>query len=120
MVYSGRCTTCAADGGEEPLLSYYHGETSRTLYTRQKEHFTGLMRRKENNPLFKHSELHHQDSQPSFEFKAEKFFNDPCSKAIYEGVCINRSVSTEGFLMNSRAEYKQGEVARVTIERGFN
>jgi hypothetical protein len=119
MVYSGQCTTCVTDGGEEPLLALYHGETSRTLYTRQKEHFSGLERRKENNALFKHSELHHPDSQPSFQFKAERFFADPCSKAIFEGVSINRSASTEGYLMNSKAEYKQGEVARVTVERGL-
>jgi hypothetical protein len=120
MVYSGQCTTCAKDGGEDPLLAYYHGETSRTLYTRQREHFSGLAAKKENNPLLKHTELYHPDTPPSFEFRAEKFFTDPCSKSIYEGVSINRSASTEGYLLNSKAEYKQGEVARVTIQRGLD
>jgi hypothetical protein len=35
-------------------------------------------------------------------------------------VSINRSASTEGYLLNSKAEYKQGEVARVTIQRGLD
>ena len=38
---------------------------------------------------------------------------------IYEGVSINHSPSAEGYLMNSKAEYQQGEVARVVLVRGL-
>ena len=55
------------------------------------------------NSMFKHMQLHHQDQQPQFVFKAEKFFKDVCSDQIFEGVCINNSPSTHGYLMNSRA-----------------
>lgn len=51
------------------MESWYHGETSRTLYTRQLEHFAGLQGRKENNDLHKHQELHHPDTNPEFEFR---------------------------------------------------
>jgi hypothetical protein len=99
--------------------SWYHGETSRTLYTRQLEHFAGLQGRKESNALHKHQELHHPDTSPAFEFRPEKYFPDPMSKQIFEGVSINNSPSSPGHLMNSKAEYRQGEVARVVLVRGL-
>ena len=45
-------------------------------------------------------------------FQAQKFFPDATSAQIYEGVWINHSPSAEGYLMNSKAEYQLGEVAR--------
>ena len=54
-----------------------------------------------------------------FVFEAEKFFKDAVSHQIYEGVCINNSPSTPGYLMNSRAEFEQGSVARVVVTHGM-
>ena len=51
--------------------------------------------------------------------KAEKFFNEPVSQKIFEGCSINHYTSSPGFLMNSKAEFRQGEVARVVIVRGL-
>ena len=118
MVYSCSCLTCKL--AEEEKESWYHGRSARTLYTRQGEHITGFESRKPDNALFKHSQLHHPGEIPEFQFQAEKFFPDPTSAQIYEGVSINHSPSTEGYLMNSKAEYQQGEVARVVIVRGLN
>ena len=56
---------------------------------------------------------------PEFQFQAEKFFPDATSAQIYEGISINHSPSSEGYLMNSKAEYQQGEVARVVVVRGL-
>ena len=81
MVYHGQCTTCKEQGmGDgDPVLSYYHGRTSRCLYTRQKEHLAGLVAKKEDNALWKHQELHHPDRECSFVFEAERFFNEASS-----------------------------------------
>ena len=87
--------------------------------TRQKEHLAGLMAKKEDNALWKHQELHHPDRECSFVFEAERFFNEASSHQIYEGVCINSSSSNPGYLMNSRAEYDQGAVARVVVASGL-
>ena len=57
---------------------------------------------------------------PEFQFQAEKFFSDATSAQIFEGVSINHTPSDEGFLMNSKSEYQQGEVARVVVVRGLN
>ena len=107
------------EGEEGGIQSWYHGESSRSLYTRQKEHFKGLEKRKEDNPLWKHQEIHHPTEEPKYKFQAEKFFATPMEKAIFEGVSINNSPSTPGHLMNSKAEYKQGQVARVVLVRGL-
>ena len=122
QVYSCHCVTCEELEGEgdQKWESWYHGKTSRTLYSRQLEHLKGLAGRKENNALFKHKELHHPDTNPTFKFQPEKSFRDPVSKQIYEGVSINNAPSSPGLLMNSKSEYKQGEVARVVLVRGLS
>ena len=71
-----------------------------------------------NKPLYKHQTNHH-DARPQFEFRAEKFFGNAMEQGIYEGVSINHSPSSPGLLMNSRAEFRQGEVARVVLVRGL-
>ena len=43
---------------------------------------------------------------------------DP-TKRLARANAINNSPSTEGYLMNSKAEYQQGEVARVVMVRGL-
>ena len=48
-----------------------------------------------------------------------KSSSDATSAQIYEGVSINHTPSAEGYLMNSKAEYQQGEVARVFVVRGL-
>ena len=64
-------------------------------------------------------QLFHPNQMPKFVFEAEKFFKDVASHQIYEGVCINNSQSTPGYLMNSRAEFEQGSVARVVVAHGL-
>ena len=53
------------------------------------------------------------------EIKNEKFFSNPMEKGIFEGILINHSPSSPGLLMNSKAEYRQREVATVVIVRGL-
>ena len=103
----------------EEKTSKYHGRSARTLYTRQSEHISGCEAGKSDNALYKHTQLFHEGVMPEFEFKAERFFSDATSAQIYEGVSINNTPSDEGYLMNSKAEYQQGEVARVVVMRGL-
>ena len=117
MVYKCNCLTCKQ--AVVSRESWYHGMSARTLYTRQGEHFAGYEARKTDNALFKHAQLHHPGENPVFQFEAEKFFPDATSAQIYEGVSINHTPSTEGYLMNSKAEYQQGEVARVVMVTGL-
>ena len=75
--------------------------------------------RKDHNALFKHQENHHNGDRPAYEFKSEEFFINSLEKGIFEGVYIDHSPSSPGLLMNSKAEYRQGEVRRVAIVRGL-
>ena len=117
MVYSCSCLSCKQ--AVEVKVSKYHGRSARTLYTRQSEHISGCMAGKVDNALFKHTQNFHQGVMPEFEFQAERFFSDATSAQIFEGVSINNTPSDEGYLMNSKAEYQQGEVARVVVMRGL-
>ena len=123
MVYNVQCMICKdiidPDRPDENIKCLYHGRTCRCLYTRQKEHNSGAEGRKEDNALYKHMQLFHPNQTPKFVFEAEKFFKDVASHQIYEGVCINNSKSTPGYLMNSRAEFEQGSVARVVVAHGL-
>lgn len=121
MVYNASCLTCRERGVREGevLASCYHGRTCRCLYSRQKEHFAGLAGQKEDNPLWKHKENFHPQEDNQIVIEAERFFQDTPSHQIFEGICINNSPSSPGMLMNSRAEYEQGAVARVVIARGL-
>ena len=121
MVYSCLCLTCKDRGEAEDreLVSMYHGRCNRVFYTRQGEHNKGLEKKKEENAMAKHKENFHPQEECKVSFKAEKFFKDVMSQQIFEGVSINNTPSTPGYLMNSRAEFEQGAVARVVVARGL-
>ena len=123
MVYGCECMICRENENpvktEERLKSMYHGRTCRCLYSRQREHNTGMVGKQQENAMHKHMELFHPNMEPRFVFGAEKFFRDASSHQIYEGICINNSPSTPGYLMNSRAEYEQGGVARLVVAHGL-
>ena len=123
MVYGCQCMICNEnenpDQPDETIKSWYHGRSCRCLYSRQREHNSGVEGQKEENAMHKHMEIHHPNEEPRFVFEAEKFFKDVSSHQIFEGVCINNSPSTPGYLMNSRAEYEQGGVARLVVAHGL-
>jgi hypothetical protein len=113
--YEQQCLLCLEEGN----VALYHGETSRTLYTRSREHANGLKKQKADNPMHKHMCNHHPGQRPAFSTKVTKFFSDPLTRQINEGVRINHSKSSLGFLMNSKSEFHQGAVPRVTVNRGL-
>ena len=63
--------------------------------------------------------MFHPNEECGFAFETDKFFKDAASHQIYEGVAINNSPSTPGYLMNSKSEFEQGQVARVVVEQGL-
>ena len=97
----------------------YSGESSRTFYTRTKEHLAGYATKKEDNPMLKHQLNFHPGVDPDYSMRVLQVFKDPLTRQINEGVRINSNRSTPGYLMNSKSEFRQGEVARVTVTRGL-
>ena len=113
--YEAQCMTCLQNKGK---ISLYHGETSRTLYTRSKEHLSQGAG-SEDKPLIKHSRIHHPEMEAIFDIKPVEFFKDPLTRQINEGVRINNSKSDDGYLINSKAEYRQGVVPRMAMISGL-
>ena len=115
--YEIQCLECNENGKK----SLYHGETSRTLYTRVKEHmYQGRDTTNETKPLLKHSMLHHSGRRVKFDIRRTGSFQDPLSRQINEGVRINNSTADPGYLMNSKSEFHQGQVPRIVIMNGLN
>jgi hypothetical protein len=111
--YEIQCIDCLNNN----KISLYHGETSRTLHTRAKEHFR---RSNENSVIAKHSTIHHPNQNPRFNIQPTGHFRDSLTRQINEGVRINNSRSDDGYLMNSKSEFHQGVVARVDITIGLD
>ena len=113
--YELECNICKLEG----KMAVYSGETSRTFYTRTKEHLSGFATKKEDNPMLKHQSNFHPGVDPNYSMRVLQVFKDPLTRQVNEGVRINNNRSTPGYLMNSKSEFRQGEVARVTVTRGL-
>ena len=117
--YEAQCKECEKDG----KISLYHGETSRTLYTRTTEHLRNERDQDsttEGRALLKHMAVFHPGEEPSFDIRAVGFFKEPLTRQINEGVRINNTKAHAGYLMNSKSEHRQGEVPRVIMTRGLH
>ena len=71
-------------------------------------------------PLLRHSMLHHSRRRVKFNIRKTGSFQDPLSRQINEGVRINNSTSDPGYLMNSKAEFHQGQIPIIVITSGLN
>ena len=78
-----------------------------------------MAKKDKDDAFYKHKELFHPSEECGFALVAHKLFKDAASHQIYEGVSISHSPSTPGYLMNSKAECEQGQVARVVVEQGL-
>ena len=70
MVYGCQCMKCDEndnpDRPDETIKSWYHGRSCRCLYSRQKEHNSGMEGQKDENAMHKHMELYHPNAEPRF------------------------------------------------------
>ena len=96
----------------------YIGETSKNLRTRSSGHVYKLLAKDQGSPLWKHATLFHRGRCDINMFTMDiiSIHRDPLTRQITEGVFIKNS---EHPLMNSRAEYKQPRVTRVTMARNL-
>ena len=114
--YTIKCETC----GRDNMKAVYHGETSRTLYSRLTEHAKALEKGQENNPPTKHKQTIHGGEDVEYVYEPDRFFKDPLTRQINGGIRINRSLRDASCtIMNSKAEFRQGMVSRVEIVSGL-
>ena len=111
------CSVCREDGKgpcDRQSVTYdvkcaecndiYIGETSRSEYTRGKEHMTSLAKKEERSALWKHYKEKHNREMQKFEMNVTgSYSNDAMLRQISEGVRIDQV--PEGSLMNSKNEW---------------
>ena len=102
--YKITCSECACE---------YHGETSRTMFCRGKEHLRGLTQRKKESVLWEHCESVHEGREVGFRMQATGYYRDPLSRQINEAVRIYNANN----VMNRRNEWRRTAVSRATYER---
>ena len=96
MTYEIKCTGCN---------NVYVGETSRSAYTRGKEHSKWLINKEERSALWKHCREKQGNKIQQFQMNVTGVFsNDAMLRQISEVVKIN-NVDEES-LMNSKNEWK--------------
>ena len=112
--YSGICTLCEEAG----VKSKYDGESGRSGYWRSKFHKEDIKKNNPNNAFSKHlNEFHgdHIKEHKVFKLKVESTHTKCLERQIKEGVAIKNSNADH--VMNSKAEYHQPAVRRVTTTR---
>ena len=84
-------------------------------------HKKEIIENKDSNAFAKHLQLHHPEriGDPSvFKLKVESTFSKPLERQVTEGIAItNSSSETSDLVMNSKSEYHQPAVQRVTTTR---
>ena len=124
IVYQISCMECAADraaAADSDLakcrLAIYTGQTSRTGYERGKEHFIGLQKKNENNPLFKHASESHDNKDVQFRMKVVKRHFSAMSRLIHESVVIEQNSKNSSIaVLNSCMEHSKYVIPRLTLD----
>ena len=113
-LYHGVCLECDKDG----IKSEYWGETSRSGYTRTLEHADDIKSKQERNAFHKHLAIYHPDkigNIEAFSIKIEQTFTKNIDRQVGEAIKIKNSKAD--ILMNSKAEFHQPAIHRVTTTR---
>ena len=99
------------------INAIYQRETGRNGFSRGLEHISGLKKkRKKDNSLWKHCVLRHNSKLVKFRMVCLKSFKTALMRQINEGVRI--ACSRADICMNSKAEFYQPSIVRVTKNLG--
>ena len=106
--YTLSCDPCA----QENIEATYQGESSKSAYERGMQHSQGLLKKAEDNPIWKHSQLHHgSDNKIGFNMQVTGRFSKPMIRQENEAIRIRESQAVHE--MNSRSEYHQPVIIRL-------
>ena len=114
--YRGWCTRCGAEG----KVAEYWGESGASGTHRTSQHRAAILKNDPNsdNAFVKHLQLFHPDNAGDpevFKIKSNATFKKSLERQVNEGVNIVNS--NADYLMNSKSEYHQPAIHRVTVTR---
>ena len=108
VTYEIKCTECN---------NIYVGETSRSVYTRGKEHEMSLSDKEERSALWKHCKEKHNNEVQRFQMNVTGLYsNDAMLRQISEGVRIEKVPGDS--LINSKNEWNFFQIPRTIIPHG--
>ena len=106
--YQLSCNPCS----DVDIESTYQGESSKSAFERGLQHSKGLAKKSNDNPLWKHSELHHNgDNKIPFTMSVTGRFAKPMVRQENEAIRIRESKAK--YEMNSRSEFRQPVIIRL-------
>ena len=111
--YKITCNGC----GSNQIVAQYEGETGRNCFSRGLEHQNDLRTMKEDSPLWKHCVVEHNSNKQEFSMKALGGFSSCLNRQTNEAVRILNSKAHT--VMNSKSEFHQAPIVRVTMSRGL-
>ena len=112
--YSGICNLCEADG----KVANYEGETGRSGMLSVAQHKEAILNQDNTNAFAKHLAVFHKENAgdiSAFKFKVNQTFKKCLERQVTEGVKIKNSKAD--IIMNSKSEYHQPAIHRITLSR---
>ena len=111
ICYSAKCITCDQAGRRR----VYHGETSRNLHIRSKEHTKLFDKKSESSFMYKHAQIEHAGNvkDVNFKFNVIKKFKKPLQRQLFEAQCIENTPLNEN--LNSKDEFNCQIIKRLDI-----
>ena len=122
-MYQIQCLECAAAASSDNSApgqprcrpAIYTGQTSRTGFERGEEHLDGLLKKNENNPLYKHVADKHQNAEVKFKMTVVKRHFSAFSRLIHEALRIENMSKLDVVVMNSRGEFQRNNLPRLRV-----
>ena len=116
-MYKGACKVCEQDG----QTATYYGESGRNAYYRINQHADDICKENTKNAFAKNianKHPEHAGEVDMFKFEVISTYRSCLDRQVQEGVRITDDKSDE--LLNSKNEYHQPSVTRVTTTREVN
>ena len=119
ITYSLECQICKI---VNDTLVIYHGESSRSGFSRGLEHGEGLEKKTDGNPLWKHCrDKHNSDNLTidNFTMKLTGTYRGPLRRQTAEGCFISNSIKKRDkerqkiVILNSRSQFHQPGIVKL-------
>jgi hypothetical protein len=118
MGYANTCLSCPNGKGKEADSAVYYGETGRSNYERGISHLRDLRNEVEDTPLWKHCQLVHNGEHVLFKMETTGSFPQCEERQTDEGSRVKVIGPTVKHLLNSKSEWHQPPISRITVDTG--